>query len=145
MQMFEIPKSKREKIKSCNKYTKKMQRRRPNVVRRVQRAIVSKPVFAQRGAPQQHQHQQQHQHRGTTVLPLIGPVAGQFHSQKADRLKATAPPQPRLPRPKIIDNWVPKRAYSDSNTFYFGAALIVIIVVGIFIGRRNRAATFRYG
>jgi hypothetical protein len=53
-------------------------------------------------------------------------------------------PARRPPPPPKQTNWVPARPYSDSTTFTFGIALLVIIGLGLFFGMRRRNPVFNY-
>ena len=52
------------------------------------------------------------------------------------------PPALMVAKKASIEDWIPSRAYSDSTTFWFGMALIGIIVVGVFFGMRRRPTHF---
>ncbi len=77
-------------------------------------------------------------------LPLIGPMIGTTYSRKNDRQQLDDQKlfelqyQQQQYKKATFNDWIPKRAYSDGNTFTFGMILLGIIIVGIFFGMKRK-------
>lgn len=76
------------------------------------------------------------------TLPVIGPLQPMnSQSKKFDQAQAQgiAKRQGANYKQATFEDWIPRRAYSDSNTFTFGIVLLVIIGLGIFFGIKRRS------